>query len=404
MSILSLDQKQQKLLAKRSKYKFLSLLFRQKALIGNFCSLQDISDQNCSSKFSIPRNENVISHLPKNINERAQSQEHKQVGINFYCLKNVSVPGNSTFFLTADGSKIFYERIHQDERPIYVYDDEAIQFHSRTLVKIKNLPIKKYDDDAVYFGGTFTSNYYHFLIEILSKVEFLIVIPNYKKLKVVLDISIQQNENLKVLADFFLKDFDTIYIDHNHYHQFNKLWHITSINPTIPNVVEGVKFEAAFTKISPESISYLRKVCLQNYDENQVKLHPVSKVFLARKSNHRKYNESGILDSAKKYGFEPVYFEDLNIHEQIFIIKNAKYIVGASGAAWTNVLFATEDAKGLTWVGSVWGEFCAFTTIAELVNFELYTIRYESKSTKFHEDYILDVDVFADYLGQLLLE
>ena len=176
------------LLAKRSKYKLLSLLFRQKALVVDFISLEDIPNEYCSEKIHVERRENVISYLPKNIDETAQKLEHELVGISFYCLKNVAVPGNSSFFLTSDSNKIYYEKIQHDDRPIYLYDDKAIQFHSDYLAKIKNLPIKKYSEDAIYLGGTFTTNYYHFLIDILSKVAFLNTIPDYKNLLIVLDI------------------------------------------------------------------------------------------------------------------------------------------------------------------------------------------------------------------------
>lgn len=391
------------LIAKRKKYKLLSLIFRQKYLVVDFMSLEKIPVEYCLERKYVERSPKVISYLPKNMDEPAQEVEHEQVGISIYCLKNVAVPGNSSFFLTRDSNKIYYEKI-DDDRSIYLYDDKSIQFHSDFLAKIKNLPLKKYTENAIYLGGTFTTNYYHFLIDILSKVEFLNVIPNYKNLTIVLDISIQENKNLKNLAEFFLKDFDKVYIDNSHYHQFNKLWYISAINPTIPNVVEGTKFEASFTKISPDSISYLRKICLHNFDLKQVNVKSVSKVFIARRSVYRKYNELELLEISKKHGFEPIYFEDLNIHEQIFIMRNADYIIGSSGAAWTNLLFTKENSKGLMWLGTVWGDFSVFSTLAKLVDFTLYTMRYNSQSSSFHEDYVLNTDVFENNLIQLLQE
>ena len=105
---------------------------------------------------------------------------------------------------------------------------------------------------------------------------------------------------------------------------------------------------------------------------------------------------------AKKFGFAPVYFEDLNIHEQIFLLQNANYVIGSSGAAFTNIIFAKEGSKGLIWLGSVWGEFSSFSTLAKIVGFNLYHYRFQSKTSDFHEDYEIDIKVFETQLKKLL--
>lgn len=388
--------------AKKIKYKFTSLIVAGKSIVVDFNSIEHVPQRYCTNKIIFDRQRSVLSYLPRNIGEAALTSEHSGSNITFYRLKKILIPGNSNFFLTPDKKQIFYEKIHRDDRAIYLYNDENIQFHSNFLAKIKNFPVKKHKVDAVFFGGTFTGNYYHFLIEILSKTEFLYKIPDYEKMKVVLDISIRDNENLKALADFFLIGMEYVFVDNKYYHKFETLWYISSPNSSIPNVIEGTKFESEFTKISPDSIKYLRNVCLRNFDQQKVKISTASKVFIARRSELRKYNESELLEVANKYGFKAVYFEDLNIHEQIFIIQNADLLIGPSGAAWTNLLFAKEGSKGLTWLAKVWRDFSVFSTLASLVGFDLYTIRYDNEGVDFHQDYKLDVQVFEENLQKLV--
>lgn len=390
------------LLWKKNKYFVKSLFVKTKALFVDFIPLNEITEEYCTEKIFLNPERKIQTYLPFGIGEQQKFIDNTSPAITAFLLKKVMVIGNSSFFLTIKKNKIFYEKLHTDSRSIYLYNDRNLGFHSDTLAKIINLPIKEHLYDAIYFGGIFTFNYYHFLVEILAKTEYLKEIPNYKTLKVVLDISIQENENLKNLVDFFLKDFQVEYLENDHYHSFNNLWFINTPNPTIPNIVEGAKYEAAFTKLSPESIDYIRNICLINFDINQVKAKSISRVFIARKSQFRKYNESELLFIAQKHGFTPVYFEDLNLHEQIFIMQNAEYIIGSSGAAWTNLLFARPQSKGLIWLGSVWGDFSVFSTLAKLAHFDLYHLRFKNSSSDFHENYTLNPQIFEEQIIQLL--
>ncbi|WP_241507615.1 glycosyltransferase 61 family protein [Chryseobacterium piscium] len=105
---------------------------------------------------------------------------------------------------------------------------------------------------------------------------------------------------------------------------------------------------------------------------------------------------------AKDFGFEEVFFEELNIHEQIFLMNNADYIIGPSGAAWTNILFAKPNAKGLTWLSTVWGDFSIYSTMAKHMKFDLFFYIYPQVSEDFHEDYRLNPEIFSEQIQKLL--
>lgn len=402
MSKHDIKKKHRILLWKKIKYSIKSLFVKPNALFVDFIPLDDIDDSFCISKTLIKPSSKIKTYLPKEISEEQKYIQTFSPDIYLFLMKDVIVAGDSSFFVSVNKTKIFYEKLHTDNRTVYLYEDRNLGFHSASLAKIRNYDVKEYPFDAIYFGGIFTYNYYHFIIDIISKTQFLGSIPESKSLTVILDSSIKENENLKALAYFFLKDYKVEFLDSGYYHSFKNLWYINTPNPTIPNVVDGTKYEAAFTRMLPESIEYIRTICLENYDVEKVNVKATSKVFVARKSTFRKYNEEELLNIAKTYGFQPIYFEDLNLHEQIFIMRNADYIIGSSGAAWTNILFTQSTGKGLIWLGTVWGDFSVFSTLANLVNFDLYHLRYQSKSEDFHENYILDPKVFEDHLIQLL--
>lgn len=397
-----INQIQKDLLVKRKKYKILSFLIKLKKLVVDFIPLEEIPMTYCSEKIVLEKSKTIFAFLPKTSETNSSPVPTTRNEVSLYALQQVLVSGDSSFFMAENKTSIFYEKFHDDDRAIYLYHHKNIFFHSDQLAKIKNFPVKRHQYEAIHMGGMFSYNYYHFIIDILSKTNYLHHIPNHRNLPVILDISIKKNTNLRTIAEFFLKDYQIKYIDNTFYHSYKKLWHITSPNYTVPNIIEGSNYDASFTKLDPESILFLQNSCAKMYDESAIKIQPIAKIFMARRSELRKYNEVELLEIAKKYGFTPIYFEDLNIHEQIFIMRNADYIIGASGAAWTNLLFSKPKAKGLSWLGTVWGDFSVFSTLAALIDFDLYYIRNESKSSSFHEDYDIDTKVFEKEIVKLL--
>ncbi|QBO58182.1 glycosyltransferase family 61 protein [Chryseobacterium salivictor] len=392
-----------KLLSLQRKKYFLKSFFKKaNRLIVDFVPLDEITPTYCSESILVEDTKTTTAFTPKEFDKDEKKVETGIFPVKIYALKNGYVTPNSACFLTKNLKAIYFEKWHEDQRDIYVYNSPNLLSHGQSLAKVNNLPKALYDIDAVFFGGTFTGNYYHFLLEIISKAEFLANIPGSADLAVILDISVQQNDNLKTIAEFFLKGYRLQYLNHDQYHGFKTLWFITSPNTTIPNISEGSKYEAQFTKISEKSVRFIREKVLENYDVNKVRIENAEKVFIARKSEFRKYNETELLAVAEKYGFKAVCFEELNIHEQIFLLQNADYIIGPSGAAFTNLIFAKENSKGLIWLGSVWSDFSVFSTLAKFVNFDLYYYRYKSESSDFHENYKIDINIFERQIIQLL--
>ncbi|MDQ0477903.1 DUF563 domain-containing protein [Chryseobacterium sp. MDT2-18] len=392
-----------KLLSLQRKKYFLKSFFKKaNRLIVDFVPLDEITPTYCSESILAEDTKTTTTFTPKEFDKDEKKVETGIFPVKIYALKNGYVTPNSACFLTKNLKTIYFEKWHEDQRDIYVYNSPNLLSHGQSLAKVNNLPKALYDIDAVFFGGAFTGNYYHFLLEIISKAEFLSNIPGSADLPVILDISVQQNDNLKTIAEFFLKGYRLQYLNHDQYHGFKTLWFITSPNTTIPNISEGSKYEAQFTKISEKSVRFIREKVLENYDVNKVRIENAEKVFIARKSEFRKYNETELLAVAEKYGFKAVCFEELNIHEQIFLLQNADYIIGPSGAAFTNLIFAKENSKGLIWLGSVWSDFSVFSTLAKFVNFDLYYYRYKSESSDFHENYKIDINIFERQIIQLL--
>lgn len=398
-----IENLEEQLKALRKKYYIKSFFRKAKRLVTDFLPLDSIPSEYCTERIKISEKQEAEIFLPKTFYAPQISVKTPKNAVEIFALQNVLCIPNSTYFLNLKKDKIFYEKWHDDDRITYVYNTTNLIQHSMTLAKVKNYKNVYYDDEAIFLGGTFTFNYYHFLVDILSKVEFFKYIPDAKNKLIIIDEEVQKVDNLKDLLMFFLKDYKIVFLSNNkNYYQFKKLWHISSVNYAIPNIMPGEKYEAGFAKLSESSLQYLRKTAFDNLDLSKVRIEPIKKVFISRRSQYRKYNDQEIFETAKKYGFEEVFFEDLNIHEQIYLVNKADYIIGPTGAAWTNILFTNPGAKGLIWLSSVWGDFAIFSTLAKEIGLDLYFYIYPQTSKDFHEDYKLDPEIFSNELKQML--
>jgi len=388
----------------RKKYRFKSFFRKAKRLVVDFVPLPGIRPTHVFFRKTVRESTASVTITPKTFAVPCRRISLQLSPVTVYGLQNVYLTPDSTYFLSTDLQSLYYDDVEQFSADYtLLYNSKNLLFHGHRLAKINNLPKEKRLQEAVFMGGTFSFNYFHFLIEILPKFQFLDEIPMQKGAVFITPQVIRQNPNLNELLSFFIAERKVEYLDPEKYYHFSKLWHITYPNSMVPNIGEGEHYRAEFTKFSRKSVSYVRSICLKGYKITEVSIIPVTKIFLARRSQFRKYNETELLDIAAAYGFQAVYLEDLNIHEQIFLMQHAEYVIGPSGAAWTNIIFAQPGkTKGLVWLGNVWKDFSAFSTLADFVDFDMYHYRFDYNDATFHSDYELPTSEFKDHLIKLL--
>ncbi|MCS2304982.1 glycosyltransferase family 61 protein [Bacteroides ovatus] len=117
------------------------------------------------------------------------------------------------------------------------------------------------------------------------------------------------------------------------------------------------------------------------------------RIFLTRKSTKR-----GIImnlkfgEYLKNMGFEVVAPRNIHFCEQMALFNNADYIVGGSGAAFTNLLFCHSGCKVICF-RSIRNYSPIFSTIANIVDVKMRYLAGISDSTvDLHADYIVSTD------------
>jgi hypothetical protein len=391
-----------KLIFKKYKYKIKAIFKKPLSIVVNFKGLDEITNVNLLFKENIKTKEYGFSYPPKKIGELQKKKEILYNDIQILNLKNISISLKTTLFFNRKLNTIYYEKWHSKTDKICMYSNHTIKKHSKTNALIRNLNENKSIEKFIYIGGTFVDNYYHFLIEIISKVEYIKFIPNSLNYPIIFDNSIQNIQSFQTIIKIILKDFQVIYADDKDFYFGKDIWYITSPNITSPNITFDDFYKTEYTKTRPNSINYLKNKLLEKIDYDQIKIKTYNKVFISRKSKTRPYNQDEISDIAIKYGFECVFFEELNLYEQMYLMQNANYIIGPTGAAWTNLIFAKENSKGLIWMNSIWNELSVFSNISNIVNNDLSFYIYEKGSNDFHDNYTLDPLVFENQLIKFL--
>ena len=116
-------------------------------------------------------------------------------------------------------------------------------------------------------------------------------------------------------------------------------------------------------------------------------------------------NENEIMDILKPYGFVSISPECLTFEEQVSLFHGAKWIIGGTGAAFTNVLFCSEGCKILciraTNIRTLYPEF---TTMSCLNKCDMtWFLECKGKNRKSdHSDCNVDVEELKNYISQTL--
>lgn len=98
---------------------------------------------------------------------------------------------------------------------------------------------------------------------------------------------------------------------------------------------------------------------------------PTRRIFLARSNDRRSFNQAELIGISERYGFEVVYPERMTFREQVQMYAEAEIVLGASGAAFANILFCQRGTRSLTWVLPQYAGFCAYSNLANVVGVTL---------------------------------
>lgn len=260
-------------------------------------------------------------------------------------LSNARACGGSNLVLMAD-SVICHDLYD------FARDYTSEELHGRHVIDPKNKRVRLLRHDtkpvhipvAAVFLDACSSNYAHWLTEVLPRIAVFCSLGQYKRVPIIVDDGLHPNimESLSFIVGsdreiFTLPvgraiDADTLYI--------------TSVAGYVPFERRKTKLgEHSHGVFSSRAFHLLDKKLLRFQDRTPFKALP-KKIYLRRNSTLRNVvNADEIERMLVRCGYTIIDPENLTFFQQCALFRSADEIVGPTGAAFSNLIFARPDVR-----------------------------------------------------------
>lgn len=320
-------------------------------------------------------------------------------------LENIKVVGSNSYLIgdnyclydliTYDGANRYDLRF---ESLIKINNKEAV------IAEKKNLIISEIIPKAICLVGVAAYNYYHITVEILSRLIYLDTIQEYRKLPIIVDSVVREIPQFIGLLDLINEyNHPIIYLGDRKYIQVQKLIY-PSNNTWMPvNLRKHEAMKPEDFLLSSLAIWNIRTNVLMGIDLNKMNVN--KKIFISRRNNktRRLVNEEKIAALFVSHGFEIMYPEELSFKEQIQIYAQTKCFACTTGAALTNIIYASNDAHIICIIPKQY-EFCLYSTIAYILGQKCTFLDaevVEKNETLSNDDFILNEEQCERFLNTL---
>ena len=269
--------------------------------------------------------------------------------------------------------------------------------------------IKRYEktehiEKGILLSSYFASNYYHFTFQCIAKLRLCGKID--KNVPLLVNEAVAKYPSFQQLLGICNVDKrELIMLSNGTQYDVDELYYITPQMISVPNYRVGAVKMTDDDLYMCESLDYLRKMMLPHMDKEWI---VPERVFLARRyaSDRRGYNEEECYNVLKQYGFIEVRPETLTLEQQISLFNKAKCIVGATGAAFTNMIYSSANCRYIV-LKNARSEDSIFSSLAAFNKAELLYLCDSSKGTLTdasleHEDFHIDVNDLKDLIEKIV--
>lgn len=333
----------------------------------------------CGAKTTVRPASEGWSYGPT-IRGRQQVERLHVPGLARYEFSDARVNAGSSSILVPD--QLIVERVPGVDVSRCNYAAGHLLAHGLRTAIVASGP-EQHIESGIFLGGNGAFNYYHWLVELLPKLEF--VKEDGPPLLVSDDV-----DRIATFRDALRRVAgarEVVFLRQDLTYRVSRLIYIESPSICPFNLRSGEEFRVQDFIVRASSIRFLRDHLLGS-PAPQVSIR--RRLFLARKSVRRDYNQDDIFAVCRRHGFEKVYMEDMSLREQIEAIRSAEMIAGPTGAAWTNLIFAEPGTRCLCWMAEEQRGFAAYSNLARAVGADLRYVTYVTGVSDSDRLYFLD--------------
>ena len=197
-------------------------------------------------------------------------------------------------------------------------------------------------DSAATFLDAVAYNYAHWVTEVLPRIATFCTLKQFKNVPLLIDDGLHPNvmESLALIVE---EDRQVYLLSKKLKIKVKKLY-VVSVTGYIPVQPKKHNYHN-HGMFSPYTLRLIRNRIFAIIDNLPAKDSP-KKIYLKRNSKHRiLINEKEIIKILISKGYAIIEPEKLSFLQQVSIIKNAKYIMGISGASLGNLIFASSSSE-----------------------------------------------------------
>ena len=154
------------------------------------------------------------------------------------------------------------------------------------------------------------------------------------------------------------------------------------------------------------ALELVRNTMIQNYDTTVPLYFKNKQIYLQRLNNKLRpvTNLNKVELLLYKYGFEFIDVGSLNLIEQIKLFQHADIVIGASGAAFTNLLYMKKNAKAINFYPSASAtNYYVFQPLADVseVDFTHFLTTPKEGEISVHAEVSIDLQNLETLLKEL---
>ena len=238
-------------------------------------------------------------------------------------------------------------------------------------------------DKGISLACNMSNNYYHFMFEVVSRFYLLSKVQIEKDVPILIDeVILGVPQMVEILNALNVDNRKIIPVRRHVLYKVKDLYILSKPHIVTPNSVKNGVFTENFA-FDTNALAYVRDLLTSRYNST----FQTRNIFLSRKQcNKRNCNEDELLPILKKHEINIVYTDGISIAEQINLFKSAGLIIGASGAAFTNLLFAPQGAQVIIFMPTEVNISC-FTSLASALGIQSICIADKTPNKSIHASF-----------------
>lgn len=327
-------------------------------------------------------------------------QQQTLPDIRLHVYKNVCITGDSDMIVDKDRGIIVSDGCYNIASEVLFVD--GLLYRDKKNVGVLRNKMKHFDENftsGIMINGKFSKNYFHSIMENLIRLLVVNDTEIPQEVPLLVDDKVRAIPSLSSILKILnaKANRQIVYLSPSKIYNVERLYYVDHINKLVPHT----KVNVDKTGIVAFDKTYLMR--MKNTLLEHVSDKPTPKrIFLTRKNtNHRNFNENEIFSILEPLGFVKVAPEEYTFEEQMALFNHAEWIVGGSGAAFTNVVFCSDGCK-IVIFRPIRNKHTSplFPTLAYLnhCNMVYFLPSQSDSNTSVHTDYRIDTTAFKKYI------